>query len=445
MFIIPIQDRVDWRRPPLLTLALVVLNSIIYFWSVSYDAERYAALEQLDTTKLTAYERTPYLDWLAEEDPGRWLEVRSRSAAGQESALQSAWMDRSFDQRIHTLWQDVPPDAVWREARAQLEQRRDAISWIRWGFTPALPEFSDALISMFLHGDPWHLFGNMLFLLLFAIPLERHWGASRLLGLYLLSGLCGDVLHWLAAMDSYIPSVGASGAIAGLMGIYVGTYGVRRIEFFYTVGFLFGSFRAPAIMVFPVWLLYELMQNALSDSNVNYLAHAGGMTGGLLSVLALRGLSPREAFDVVEDLPQQVERKADAVPAYLRRLNEALAFDQVMKESQLLLADQSDNRALWHFYFDAARKCGTAALDQAMREALSLLNNPKPKDALVSALLEDYHSGAGDTTRLPPPFQLLEAELYFRRRDLHLARQRVMALEKIWSHARLKTLQERLF
>lgn len=445
MFIIPIQDRVDWRKPPVLTLALVIINSLIYFWTVGYDAKRYEALNRLDTTQLVAYEWAPYLEWLGETDPGRWLEVRDRRAAAQESVLESAWIDRSFDQRIHALWQKSPPDAVWRDVRTQLEQTRNEISWIRWGFTPALPEFSDALTSMFLHADPWHLFGNMLFLLLFAIPLERHWGAGRLLGLYLLSGLCGDALHWLAAMDSYTPSVGASGAIAGLMGIYVGTYGVRRIEFFYTVGFLFGSFRAPAIMVFPVWLLYELLQNALSDSNVNYLAHAGGMAGGLLLVLALRWLSPRKVFDVVEDTPQPAERKMDTVPAYLRRLNEALAFAQVLKESKLLLTEQSDNQALWHFYFDAARKCGNAALDQAMREALSLLNNAKPKDALVSALLEDYHSGAGDMTRLPPPFQLLEAELHFRRRDLHLARKRVMALEKVWSHARLKRLQEQLF
>jgi len=444
MFIIPIQDRVDWRKPPLLALALVLLNSIIYFWSVGYDAERYAALERIDDAQLSQYEWPIYLDWLSEQDPAMWLEVRGDGEQERLDVLQSAWFDREFDQQVHAHWQQEIPPPEWQALRSEMETARDQLSWIRWGFTPALPTVAGAIISMFLHGDPWHLFGNMLFLLLFAVPLEKHWGAGRLLALYLLAGLCGDALHWLASMNNYTPSIGASGAVSGLMGIYVATYGVRRIEFFYTLGFWFGSFRAPALMVFPVWLSYELLNTMLSDSNVNYLAHAGGMSGGLLLTLALNKLSPRAAPEPLEQQGVEPVRQAAAVPAYLQRLHESLAFDQAAKECQVLLPTQPDNEALWHFYFSAADKCGVPALDKAMRDALALLNKPSPADVLVAALLEDYLSRGGDLSRLPPPFQLLEAEMHYRRRDTQKALERVMQLEKVWSHARLNKLQEQL-
>lgn len=444
MFIIPIQDRVDWRRPPVLALILVILNSVIYFWSVGYDAERYAELERVDDAKLSQYEWPLYLDWLRDTDPAMWLEVRADDDAPRMGAMQSAWFNRAFDQQVYDLWEADAPEPAWRELRGEMERARDQLTWIRWGFTPALPTFSGAVISMFLHGGPWHLFGNMLFLLLFAVPLEKHWGAGRLLGLYLLAGLCGDALHWLAAMNSYVPSIGASGAVSGLMGIYVATYGVRRIEFFYTLGFWFGSFRAPALMVFPVWLSYELLNQVLSDSNVNYLAHAGGMSGGLLLTLALNKLTPRGEPDSVEKEVDEKVRQAAPVPAYLQRLHESLAFDQVVKDCQGLLPKQPDNQALWHFYLSAAAKCGVPALDKAMSEALALLNKKLPPDALVADLLEDYASFGGDLSRMPPPFQLLEAEMHYRRRDVKRATERVIQLEKIWSHARLNKLQEQL-
>ena len=95
MFIIPIQDRVDWRRPPVLALILVILNSVIYFWSVGYDAERYAELERVDDAKLSQYEWPLYIDWLRDTDPAMWLEVRPDGDAPRVGALQSAWFNRA--------------------------------------------------------------------------------------------------------------------------------------------------------------------------------------------------------------------------------------------------------------------------------------------------------------------------------------------------------------
>ena len=203
----------------------------------------------------------------------------------------------------------------------------------------------------------------MLFLLLFAPALERHWGALKLFLVYMLTGFTASLLHWAVEPDSTIPSIGASGAVSGLMGAYVATYGLRRIEFFYTVGFFFGSFRAPALIVFPAWLGKELFDHFLTASNVNYMAHAGGMLGGLGFVMLLRWRQPHMPEPVIE-----VENKPqakDPVPARLRRLYDELAFDQAWQGALVRLNETPTEPMLWQFCIEAAHKCGAKALDKA--------------------------------------------------------------------------------
>src|SRR5690606_23748275 len=238
MLIIPIQDRINWRRPPLLALALVLANILMNVFSLSHDRPHEQALDELDTAALAHYEWPLLLEYLQESDVMAWHEAREANEALAEQILWQHWFDREWDQHVHQVWTTLGEvDSGWRTAREKLEQHRNALSWVRWGFTPAEPTLAAAIISMFLHGDHWHLFGNMVFLLLFAPALERHWGALKLFMIYLVTGFSASLLHWAVDTNSTIPGIGASGAVSGLMGAYVATYGLRKIEFFYTVGF----------------------------------------------------------------------------------------------------------------------------------------------------------------------------------------------------------------
>ncbi len=98
--------------------------------------------------------------------------------------------------------------------------------------------------------------------------------------LYLLTGIGADLLFIAFNGDSYAPLIGASGAIAGLMGMYIAVYGLRKIKFFYTVVFYADYFKAPALIVFAVWVLKELYGVFVTGGNVAYWAHLGGMFSG---------------------------------------------------------------------------------------------------------------------------------------------------------------------
>jgi membrane associated rhomboid family serine protease len=448
MLIIPIQDRIDWRRPPLVTLALVILNVLLYLASEAYDRPRYEALEELDTEVLTRFEWPLYLEHVKEQDILYFDRLEKRSEASRTDLLWQEWMSREWDQHVRGFWAtQTSPDADWVYQRNKLESTRNSLSWIRWGFTPADPTLAGMIGSLFLHGDHWHLFGNMLFLLLFSLALEHHWGARRLLVTYLVAGIAGDLLHWMTAPSSLVPSIGASGAVAGLMGAYVATYGLRRIEFFYTLGFVFGSFKAPALMIFPAWLGKEIFEHVFSDTNVNYMAHAGGLVGGLLMIMLISKWWHRhdQALPAADNAPvPPAPRPATAIPSRLLTLKDQLAFDQATQGARERLQQEPGNALLWEFCLETARRCSPRLLDECITDAFRLLGADSHHDALLMKLLLVYRRQGGDVRRLKPACRLIEAELLYRAQHFAEARREADALATEWQHPRLATLLEKL-
>src|SRR5690606_37164747 len=112
-----------------------------------------------------------------------------------------------------------------------------------------------------------------------------------------------------------------------------------------------GSFRAPALIVFPAWLGKDLFDHFFTGGNVNYMAHAGGMLGGLLLVMLIK---TRHKVEV--DASPVAERSAPEgpVPARPYRLYEALSFDQAWRDALALTAQTPKAETLWLFCFDAA-------------------------------------------------------------------------------------------
>lgn len=138
--------------------------------------------------------------------------------------------------------------------------------------------------SMFLHGSPLHLAGNMLYLWIFGDNVEEVLGTARYLIVYLACGLAGTFFQIAANPDSFIPTLGASGAIAGLMVAYVIWFPHNRVR---VLVFRFIT-EMPAIMVVGFWVLMQVFEGisslrSLPDSGgVAYLAHLGGAATGLI-------------------------------------------------------------------------------------------------------------------------------------------------------------------
>ena len=138
--------------------------------------------------------------------------------------------------------------------------------------------------SMFLHGGWGHLLGNMVYLGIFGDNVESALGHLRYLAFYLLAGICGGLAQVLTQPHSTVPTLGASGAISGVLAAYVLYFPHNRV----LVWFWFRSLAVPALLVIGLWIVMQLISGAGSliaagpGGGVAYLAHVGGFAGGLV-------------------------------------------------------------------------------------------------------------------------------------------------------------------
>ncbi|HHY39880.1 MAG TPA: rhomboid family intramembrane serine protease [Syntrophaceticus sp.] len=142
------------------------------------------------------------------------------------------------------------------------------------------------ITAMFLHGNWLHLLGNMLYLWIFGDNIEDRMGHLKYLFFYLFAGITGSIAHILSAPGSDIPIIGASGAIAGVLGAYFLLFPKARILTLVPIFFLITFVRIPAVIFLPIWFGIQLL-NALSSAGmpaetVAWWAHIGGFISGIV-------------------------------------------------------------------------------------------------------------------------------------------------------------------
>ena len=143
------------------------------------------------------------------------------------------------------------------------------------------------LSSMFLHGGFLHIIGNMWFLYIFGDNIEDRLGHIRYLFFYILCGVAAGLIHLLTNWGSKIPTIGASGAISGVMGAYLLLYPRSKILTLIPIFFFFQFLEIPAFIFLGFWLLIQLFSAGLTPKNVGgvaFWAHIGGFIAGLLFV-----------------------------------------------------------------------------------------------------------------------------------------------------------------
>lgn len=150
---------------------------------------------------------------------------------------------------------------------------------------PEIPLALTIFSSMFLHGGFLHLFGNMLYLWIFGNNIEDTLGHLRFLLFYLVCGLVAGLAQVFSNPESTVPMIGASGAVAGVLGAYLLLFpGARILTLFFI--FIFIKFvRLPALVVLGFWFFIQLLGVwGGSISNVAFFAHVGGFIAGLILV-----------------------------------------------------------------------------------------------------------------------------------------------------------------
>jgi membrane associated rhomboid family serine protease len=155
-----------------------------------------------------------------------------------------------------------------------------------------LPEWMTLFTSQFLHGGFLHIAGNMLFLWIFGNNIEDRLGHVKYLIFYLACGALAALTQWFFSQDSPIPSLGASGAIAGVMGAYILRFPRAEVLTLIPLGFFITTVRLPAIFFLGFWFVQQAFYGiaelqapsniGMEGGGVAYWAHAGGFVFGAI-------------------------------------------------------------------------------------------------------------------------------------------------------------------
>jgi membrane associated rhomboid family serine protease len=155
--------------------------------------------------------------------------------------------------------------------------------------------------SMFIHGDFWHILGNMLYLWIFGDNVEDALGKFWFVVMYLLSGLLGSFAHILVSQSSAIPTIGASGAVSGVLGCYIILYPKAKVLALIPLGFFIRFMMLPAYIFLGFWIFLQILFSLGSTGGgggVAYFAHIGGFAVGIVFGLMFKRRQQRFSYQV---------------------------------------------------------------------------------------------------------------------------------------------------
>ncbi len=235
----PLKDNIPTERFPFVTIALIALNVLAYF------------LFQHGTITLGDPSGRDYL----------------------QNLFEYAYIPRELTQGVQCV-----PDASFSSVRCAA------------GAAGQPSTYLTLFTAMFMHGGLLHLGGNMLFLWIFGNNVEDSMGPVRFIAFYLLGGLAATALQTAVGPDSAVPNVGASGAIAAVLGGYLLLFPRARVITLIFIVFFFTIVELPAILILGFWFVQQVLfgyfgLNSGGDGGgVAYFAHVGGFAFGLLAI-----------------------------------------------------------------------------------------------------------------------------------------------------------------
>jgi membrane associated rhomboid family serine protease len=267
--VLPLKDNIPTLRFPIVTVVLIAINVVVFVWQLSASGDPGTASSQQLATAGASERDQIVIEYGAVPreitDPGTYC--------------------------VPKLRRGEPPPCG---SRSEIEQE-EGIEQAPWWLT--------VFTSMFLHADILHIAGNMLFLWVFGNNIEDSTGRPRFVAFYLLSGIVAVYAQALLDTSSTQPTIGASGAVAGVLGAYALLHPRARVLTLVFIIFLVTVVEIPAMIMLGIWFVLQFLpavgQLAIPDvagegGGVAYLAHVGGFVFGLalIKVFALRSEEP---------------------------------------------------------------------------------------------------------------------------------------------------------
>jgi len=289
--LIPIRhENMSARRWPVVTLALIAINTVVFL--ATHDALTHQAPElgKVKAHILILAATHPELTLTPEEqqlvtgfkerNPREWAKVQDPN-----HKVIDAW-----DARIRLVNEPYQLQQEMNSLAEQYGQLATASMAEQYAFVPAHPKPIAYLTANFLHGGWLHLIGNMWFLWLAGFVLEDAWGRAVYSIFYLAAGAAALQFHAWTNVGSIVPTLGASGAVAALMGAFLVSFPKMKIKMMWIFLFRRYTFQAPAYTLLPLWLLMEVFYGSLfgHTSSTAHWAHVGGFLFGAVAACGLR-------------------------------------------------------------------------------------------------------------------------------------------------------------
>jgi len=254
--VLPLRDNLPTDRFPVLTVVLIAINLLFFGWQLTLSNDEVGDSQVLTESDeaVVEYGAIPY----RLTNPGKDCSVAS-------------------DADVVCLGTDEYEEVA---AAGELVPLDDAPWWVT------------VFTSMFMHGSILHIVGNMLFLWVFGNNVEDSMGRPRFLAFYLFSGIAAVYAQTLLEPNATVPTIGASGAVAGVLGGYILLHPHARILTLLFIVFFVTFIEVPAIVMLGIWFVFQLLPavgQVASDvggesGGVAYLAHLGGFLFGLATI-----------------------------------------------------------------------------------------------------------------------------------------------------------------
>ncbi|PYP85036.1 MAG: hypothetical protein DMG65_21565 [Candidatus Angelobacter sp. Gp1-AA117] len=420
--LIPIRhENMTARRWPVITLALIVMNIVIFVMTDSALKEDARQLGEVRAHVIMLAAMHPELQMpeqvermvkdFREHNPDLWKMVQS-----ENRSIADAW-----DARMRLTSDEFRLQDEMDTLAKQYSQLASSSLVEHYAFIPAHPAAISYITANFLHGGWLHLIGNMWFLWLAGFVLEDNWGRILYTLIYFVAGAAALQIHAFVHPGSTTAVLGASGAVAALMGAFLVRFPNMKIEMLWLFGFFRTyRFKAAAYWLLPLWLLLEIFYGTLFGqiSGVAHWAHVGGFVFGVMAALVLRftGLEHKanEAID------EKVSWNHDPAIIQATELVEQNQLDQALEVLNKFLATNPNS-------VDAAtlvqqihwRKSDMPAFHQATLKLCSLHTRAKEPD-LAWQCYEEFRNTGGEDLPASNWFDLCRAAEQQGRNDVAL-------------------------
>jgi membrane associated rhomboid family serine protease len=278
--VIPLKDNNPTSRFPVVTVAIIVINVLVFIWQLNFPTDQrldQAGFGAIDQSSLE-YGAIPYR--ITHPDTGDCAVGAVAEAGGQFAAGVVCPGTRKYDRAV----------AIGRQDPSAQPIPINEAPWWETLFT-----------SMFMHGGFLHIAGNMLFLWVFGNNIEESLGRPSFVLFYVLAGLIAVYTQALIDPSSTAPTIGASGAIAGVLGAYALLFPQARVLTLIFIIFFVTLVEIPALILLAIWFILQFLpalgQVAVESGGgqgVAYFAHVGGFLFGLAvagAMLLARGRS----------------------------------------------------------------------------------------------------------------------------------------------------------